>query len=75
MTEPMHQIVPFVPSTAVGSATAGIAVPTLITDAGDQATRRFLEFFAATIRNTNTRMAYYRAVLQFFAWCDRYQLD
>ena len=25
--------------------------------------RRFLEFFAATIRNRNTRMAYYRAVL------------
>ena len=41
---------------------------------GWQAARRFLEFFAVTIRNTNTRMAYYRAVLQFFAWCDRHQL-
>ena len=44
---------------------------TLIADAGDQATRRFLEFFAATIRNHNTRMAYYRAVRQFFARCAR----
>jgi hypothetical protein len=32
--------------------------------------RRFLEFFAATIRNKNTRMAYYRAVTDFFAWLD-----
>jgi integrase len=36
--------------------------PRVIADAGDQAARRFLEFFAATIRNKNTRMAYYHAV-------------
>jgi hypothetical protein len=33
----------------------------VIADAGDHAAKRFLEFFAATIRNKNTRMAYYRA--------------
>jgi Phage integrase, N-terminal SAM-like domain len=44
----------------------------LIADAGDQAARRFLEFFAATIRNKNTRMAYYRAAARFFAWCDQH---
>jgi hypothetical protein len=33
----------------------------VIAGAGDHAARRFLEFFAATIRNKNTRMAYYRA--------------
>jgi site-specific recombinase XerD len=60
---------------AVRSTTRGLVVPTLIVDAGEQAARRFLEFFAATIRNPNTRMAYYRAVLQFFAWCDRHQLS
>src|SRR5271165_4714798 len=27
-----------------------------------------------TIRNKNTRMAYYRAVCQFFAWCDRHRI-
>jgi site-specific recombinase XerD len=49
-------------------------VPRVIADAGDQAARRFLEFFAATIRNKNTRMAYYRAVCDFFSWCDRHRI-
>jgi site-specific recombinase XerD len=74
MIEPMHQLVPLKPSTAVGPTTGSFVVPTIIADAGEQAARRFLEFFAATIRNTNTRMAYYRAALQFFAWCDQHQL-
>jgi site-specific recombinase XerD len=47
-----------------------LAVPAAIAGAGDAAVRRFLEFFAATIRNKNTRMAYYRAVMDFFAWLD-----
>jgi hypothetical protein len=47
-----------------------LAVPAAIAGAGDTAVRRFLEFFAATIRNKNTRMAYYRAVTDFFAWLD-----
>jgi hypothetical protein len=33
--------------------------------------RRFLEFFAASIENDNTRMAYYRAVCSFFAWLEQ----
>jgi site-specific recombinase XerD len=37
----------------------------------DHAARRFLEFFAATIRNKNTRLAYLHAVGQSFAWCDQ----
>jgi site-specific recombinase XerD len=45
-------------------------VPAAIAGAGDTAVRRFLEFFAATIRNKNTRMAYFRAVTDFFAWLD-----
>jgi hypothetical protein len=45
-------------------------VPALIADAGDQAAWRYLEFFAANIRNANTRRAYARACQQFFAWCD-----
>jgi site-specific recombinase XerC len=32
--------------------------------------QRRLEFFAAMIRNRNTRMAYYRACCSFFAWLD-----
>ena len=53
---------------------ADVVVPVIIADAGDQAARRFLEFFAATIRNKNTRMAYYHAVCRFFVWCDKHQL-
>ena len=49
-------------------------VPRVIADAGDKAARRFLEFFAATIRNKNTRMAYYRAAARFFAWCDHHKV-
>jgi site-specific recombinase XerD len=37
---------------------------------GEKAQRRFLEFFAATIRNKNTREAYYRGACKFFAWCE-----
>jgi integrase/recombinase XerD len=43
--------------------------PTLIADAGPEATERFFEFFTANIRNANTRRAYSRAVGQFFLWC------
>ena len=32
--------------------------------------RRYLEFFAVTIDNPNTRAAYFHACRRFFAWCD-----
>ena len=41
---------------------SSLAVPSLVAAAGDKASMRFLEFFAATIRNSNTRRAYVRAV-------------
>ena len=50
-------------------------VPAIIDRAGGQARKRFLEFFTATIRNENTRMAYARAVGTFFAWCREYRLE
>ena len=43
------------------------AVPALIAAAGDRAGMRFLEFFAANIRNPHTRRAYYRAAEEFLA--------
>jgi hypothetical protein len=49
-----------------------LAVPVIIADAREQAARRLLEFFAATIRNKNTRMAYYR--LPLFAWVEQHQI-
>ncbi len=50
---------------------AGIAgLPTAIAAQGERAGRRFIEFFTANIRNRSTRMAYARAVKQFFDWCE-----
>jgi integrase/recombinase XerD len=37
---------------------------------GERTSRRFIEFFTASIRNRNTRTSYARAVKQFFDWCD-----
>lgn len=45
-------------------------IPALIADAGDDALRRFIEFFTAHIHNDNTRAAYGKAVMQFSAWCE-----
>src|SRR5438132_143560 len=44
-------------------------LPELIAAAGERASMRFLEFFAANIRNPHTRRAYYRATEEFLAWC------
>lgn len=44
-------------------------LPQLVSAAGDRAQLRFLEFFAANIRNPHTRRAYARAVTDFCAWC------
>lgn len=43
--------------------------PAIVARGGKKATKRFFEFFTANIRNKNTRDAYYRALLDFFAWC------
>ena len=48
----------------------GVIIPAAIARAGERAARRFLEFFAATNRNRNTREAYYRACCRFLAWCE-----
>jgi site-specific recombinase XerD len=45
------------------------ALPALVAAAGERASMRFLEFFAANIRNPHTRRAYYRAADEFLAWC------
>jgi len=45
------------------------ALPALVAAAGERAGMRFLEFFAANIRNPHTRRAYYRAADEFLGWC------
>jgi hypothetical protein len=39
------------------------ALPSIIRAQGERASRRFIEFFTANIRNRNTRMAYARDVM------------
>lgn len=47
-----------------------LPVPALINAAGEASARRFAEFFAAEIRNANTRLAYFHAARQFLAWAE-----
>jgi site-specific recombinase XerD len=49
-------------------------VPALFRSAGSNATRRFIEFFTANIRNQNTREAYGRAAWRFATWCESHNL-
>jgi len=44
-------------------------LPAVVINAGERASVRFLEFFASTIRNPNTRRAYAHAVGEFLTWC------
>lgn len=55
----MNQLVP------IGSP----SLPALVSAAGERAGIRFLEFYAANIRNPHTRRAYARAAEEFLAWC------
>ena len=52
------------------TAPSNTLVPVLIGAAGDRARIRFLEFFAANIRNMHTRRAYAQATQEFLAWCE-----
>jgi hypothetical protein len=64
-----------IPSPLLPVSPGTFPVPAIIHDAGEKASEHFLEFFAATIRNKNTRAAYVQAASQFFAWCEQYQLQ
>ncbi len=61
-------VAPLPAMSAFASGTA--CLPSLVTAAGDQASLRFLEFFAGTIRNAHTRRAYARALGAFLTWCE-----
>jgi hypothetical protein len=60
--------------TAVTRAAAPLIVPDWSQMPATVLRAGFLEFFAATIPNKNTRMPYYRASVRFFARCDHHQL-
>ena len=50
-------------------------VPIVVQRAGPRAEERFYEFFAANIRNPNTRAAYLHAAKKFFAWIETNNLE
>jgi Phage integrase, N-terminal SAM-like domain len=49
----------------------GFTLPAAIADQGEKAAERFFTFFTDTIPNPNTRDAYYRNAMRFFAWTHR----
>src|SRR5277367_1613885 len=63
-----------IPSPLLPASPGSFPVPAIIADAGEKASEHFLEFFAATIRNKNTRAAYMQAVGKFCGWCEQHQL-
>ena len=54
-----------VPVPALASASA---LPQMIAESGPRASRRFIEFFTAHIRNNNTREVYSLNINAFLAW-------
>lgn len=50
-------------------------LPVIVSNAGERATYRYVEFFTAQIRNPNTRRAYLTSTTQFFNWCQSHALD
>ena len=59
---------------ALTAKSTSITLPAIVTSAGNVAEKRFIEFFAAQIRNKNTREAYVRAVLDFFTWAEEVEI-
>ncbi len=45
-------------------------LPAVVAASDEKARTRFLEFFAAQIRNRHTRRAYAQATREFLAWCE-----
>ena len=55
----------------INSPATALPVPARIAQAGASIAERFLEFFAANIRNPNICIADARAVLDFFIWTEQ----
>jgi integrase/recombinase XerD len=76
MTPSNHPNDPVVPATdrqlALVGASVG-SVPSIFLQSPASATR-FWEFFAANIRNKNTRRAYFVAISRFSEWCESKQI-
>lgn len=71
----MDQLVPQTSTSGLPVSFIGKPFLRIILAEGEAATRRFIEFFAANIRNPNTRLAYAGAVYQFLEWCESRHLE
>ena len=63
------ELVPIQPA-AGDLTTATVVLPAILTDAGEDAVTRFVEYFTAHIRNPHTRRAYFRNAIDFLRWCE-----
>lgn len=45
--------------------------PSIVREAGEKASYRFVEFFISEIKNKHTRRAYIRTLQEFFTWVDK----
>src|SRR5262249_40002037 len=52
------------------AAPRSLRLPALVTAADNNTRTRFLEYFAAQIRNAHTRRAYGHATREFLGWCE-----
>lgn len=66
MSEPVQLAKNTLPVAGIGE----LVVPLLAAGESERAATRYVEFFAAHIRNPNTRAAYARTATGFFAWCE-----
>jgi len=58
-----------------GSSGANLAAVPALYAPNPEAAKRFIEYFAANIRNPNTRRAYLHAVREFADWCARQRFN
>ena len=61
---------PSFPLPAIIEPASGLPIPAIIAAQGDKASERFFTYFTDTIRNKNTRAAYFRNACRFMAWCE-----
>jgi integrase/recombinase XerD len=60
---------------ALAAGIREFTLPATIADHGEKAAERFFTFFTDTIPNPNTRAAYYRNAMRFFAWTGKKRLS
>jgi integrase/recombinase XerD len=73
MTDQPHNLPVSGRQLAAVGASAGGSLPAVFLRAQDRG-KRFWEFFTVTIRNRNTRKAYFVAVSRFSEWCEQKKL-